>query len=376
LDASLVCDSYCLRLSYGIRLGRKGGNLRPAVAQWPGTFLRRLRLWIRPGVQTLNFLLSGVLASALRFSKRSVGVALVYHRIGDPQGEPNRELVPSLGSRLFAAQLRYLRRHYRLVEASQLFDMTLERKRGQRFPVAVTFDDDLSSHTRAAMPILIKHGSPATFFVCGASLAAPNTFWWDWLQLAVDTQASHALRAALPHLKESEIARVIRTPHSIHHLARQIEAMSPLQRNAFVETIQHRLDVSPTETGLSTVDLRALAEAGFEIGFHTLRHHRLTSLDKDELFLALTEGCDLVAAAAGHRPTVIAYPHGDGNPGIASAARTAGYEFGFTGRPRPVTIATNPLLIGRQEPSFKSLRDFAIQIARTLLWSSAQEMSR
>ena len=98
----------------------------------------------------------------LRLSGRKVGVALGYHRIGDPQGDPERELVPRLASARFESQLRHLRRHYRPVTASRLREAIGARRRGERVPVAVTFDDDLGSHAEVAKPILARANVPAT----------------------------------------------------------------------------------------------------------------------------------------------------------------------------------------------------------------------
>ena len=121
-----------------------------------------------------------------RWSKRRVGLALCYHRISDPQGDPERELVPPLGIKGFEAHVRYLNRHCRLVRASELLEAARERRRGEPFPVAITFDDDLPSHVQGAMPVLERHGAPATFFLCGASLERPFAFWWERLQRAWD----------------------------------------------------------------------------------------------------------------------------------------------------------------------------------------------
>jgi hypothetical protein len=115
----------------------------------------------------------------LRLSDRRVGVALGYHSIGDPEGDPDRELVPKLASARFEAQLRHLKRHYRPVRASSCARRSPPDGEAGAFPVAVTFDDDLASHAEVAIPILRRTGVPATFFVCGASLEQPFSFWWN-----------------------------------------------------------------------------------------------------------------------------------------------------------------------------------------------------
>ena len=116
------------------------------------------------------------LAVLLRSSGRRAGVVLVYHAVDERHGDPARELVPPHGIVLFEAQLRHLKAHYRLVRAEGLLSAVETRRRGERFPIAITFDDDLASHTRLAAPILSRLDVPATFFLCGACLERPFTF--------------------------------------------------------------------------------------------------------------------------------------------------------------------------------------------------------
>jgi peptidoglycan/xylan/chitin deacetylase (PgdA/CDA1 family) len=116
---------------------------------------------------------------------------------------------------------------------------------------------------------------------------------------------------------------------------------------------------------MTEAQLRALADAGFEIGFHTLRHDYLPPLDDGRLERALSDGRARVATTAGAQPAVIAYPHGGADARVADAARAAGYRFGFTGAPRGLDPSTDRLLIGRLE-TFASGGRFAMAVLRAL----------
>ncbi len=65
------------------------------------------RAW-RLALRVVGLPLALVLAQLGRLSPRRVGVALVYHKVGDPPGDPRRELVPAMGTALFARQARHL----------------------------------------------------------------------------------------------------------------------------------------------------------------------------------------------------------------------------------------------------------------------------
>jgi peptidoglycan/xylan/chitin deacetylase (PgdA/CDA1 family) len=303
----------------------------------------------------------------LRLSRRRIGVAVMYHGLAERTGDPARELVPAHAIGLFEAQLRHLRAHFRLVPASELLAAARERRRGRRFPVAVTFDDDLPSHARAAMPRLRRRGAPATFFVCGASLARPHRFWWQVVKAAFDRGEGRTVR----RLVEERCGRLPGDDAvpPIRRLAAAIEGLPPADREAVITQLEPLAGPPPRETGMAEKDVRVLAENGFEIGFHTLRHDRLTSLDEDDLSRALRDGLERLEATLASRPALISYPHGRADARVAAAAREAGFRSGFTSRPEAVTSDSDPLLLGRVEPSFRSKGHLALQLAGCLLRS-------
>lgn len=295
-----------------------------------------------------------------RWSRRRVGLALTYHRIGDPQEDRERHLVPALGSGLFEEQMRHLKARYRPVPASGLLDAVRERRPGERVPVAVTFDDDLPSHVRIAMPILHRVDVPATFFVCGASLDGPFSFWWERLQLAFDREVQDALRA-LPSLS-GEMAV---TPE-IHEVAAAIEPLPTAEKEEISRRLLEHIGADPPDAGLRAADLRALVEGGFEVGFHTRRHPVLPNVSDGELSDAMIDGRRDIESVVGAPLTVISYTHGKADRRVAEAARSAGYAFGFAGDPRAVHEGDDPLLIPRRYPSYAGADRFAIELARTL----------
>jgi peptidoglycan/xylan/chitin deacetylase (PgdA/CDA1 family) len=299
----------------------------------------------------------------LRCSRRRTGLVLVYHAVGDPNETfSDGKLVPSIGTRLFEAQMRHLSRHYRPVAASEIRAAAAARRRWQRFPVAVTFDDDAPSHTRAAMPILRRHGMPATFFLSGASLREPFAFWYERLQLAVD-------RGVLDQeelLTEAPPSERPRIPADIHQLGEAVKSMPPRQRDRAADLLRERLGGDPPDSGMRAADVHALVNEGFEIGFHTRRHYVLPTLDDYELKRALEDGRDELAAEAGTKLSMIAYPNGDADARVAAATRAGGYRLGFTDEPAPARPEDDPMLIGRVAPPHTTVGSFALLVARVI----------
>jgi peptidoglycan/xylan/chitin deacetylase (PgdA/CDA1 family) len=295
--------------------------------------------------------LAAAVEGAARRSAARAGVALVYHRVGDPPGDLSRELLPALGSRLFAEQLRYLSARYRLVPASRLLDAASARRAGEPFPVAITFDDDLRSHVEIAAPILARAGAPATFFLTGAGLHAPHRFWWERLQEARDRGID---------LSPLGIAR---PGADVHELGLAIETLPPRRLEEVNAALRRLVRPDPADAGLRAEHVAALVADGFEIGFHTRRHHRLPRLNQAELGTAIAEGRVELEAAVGAPLTTIAYPHGRADERVAAAARAAGFAAGFTGAPGPVTPASDALLLCRVSPSYTSVGELAVDVA-------------
>ena len=323
-----------------------------------------MRRVLHLGKRVIGRPLALVVGLVLRCSARRTGVALVYHAVADRPGEP-WEILPAHGTAAFTAQIRHLRRRYRVVPARQLQAAVAGRRRGRRFPVAVTFDDDLPSHSGIAAPILRTEGLTATFFLTGASLSEPFAFWWERLQRAVDARAADA---SLIPAGADVVSQPVLTPGSPHVrlVAAAVEGLPVGERDQLAEELDARVGPDPPDAGLRGPEIRRLAEEDFEIGFHTRRHHRLPLLGEIELEEAMTEGRAELASAAGVEPTTIAYPHGKADGRVAAAARASRLSLGFTVRRAPVRPESDSLLLPRIQPTHASLGHFALELVGAL----------
>jgi peptidoglycan/xylan/chitin deacetylase (PgdA/CDA1 family) len=297
------------------------------------------RLAIAPAAQTLDLM--------LRCSGRALGVVIVFHRVGDPPGDSQTELVPAIGVELFRAQLALLRRRYAVVPAAKLLQAASQRRRFARFPVAVTFDDDWSGHARVSLGALAESGIVATFFLNGASLEHPHAFWFDVLQRAYERD-------------------LLGPPSAIHAEAARLQELPSAQRRETVRTLLASLDAEPVDPGLRRQDVRRLVDRGHEVGFHTREHETLTTLDDDELDEALSDGLSDLEGAAGTRVAAIAYPAGRADARVLERARLAGFQRGYSTMPHPVGGESDPLWLGRVYPSSESAARLSLAIGRTL----------
>jgi peptidoglycan/xylan/chitin deacetylase (PgdA/CDA1 family) len=316
---------------------------------------------VRDAARTL---LAVALCALARLSPARAGVAVVYHRVGGAGGDSTREILAAVSDDSFRRQLRHLRRHYRVVPANELLGAVRRRRRGQRFPAAVTFDDDLAGHLQNALPALQEAGVPATFFLGGTSLTGPHRFWWDDLQRAVDGRLVEA--DGVPHVAEADVrAALAHSPKAIFRMAATIERLERPKRQETVAALRAAAGPPDEDEGLPANDIRALVAGGAKLGFHTLRHELLTDLPDDELAQALREGRDELAAVTGTRLDAISYPHGRADARVARAAREAGFAYGFVTARGRVDADTDPLLIPRIPPALSPGKT-ALRLARAV----------
>lgn len=141
---------------------------------------------------------------------------------------------------------------------------------------AVTFDDAHRSVFTHALPLLERFGFPGTVFVPTAYAGTGRPMAWAGYD------------------------RWLGTPHE------------------------------PELACMDWDELRALRDAGWEIGSHTRSHPRLTTLPDAELDSELQGAREDCEAALGQACVSLAYPYSDVDGRVVQAARRAGYALAAT----------------------------------------------
>lgn len=290
----------------------------------------------------------------LRWTAARAGAVLVYHRISDGPAVPS--LVPTISRKAFADHLRHLKRRYSVVPANRILESVRERERGGPFPVAITFDDDLASHLDHAAPELAAAELPATFFLCGATLDGRGAFWWERLEWAARDIGLARVEARIGMSGDG----------TLRSLATAIEALPPGERQRITVELARAAPDEP-ESGMRAEDVRGLVTAGFNVGFHTTAHDRLTTLDEAELRSALVHGRERLEELSASTIDTLAYPHGWADARVIRATDEAGYRAAFTASGLGVGPTTDRLSIGRIEPSHLSTALFALRLSRSLV---------
>ncbi len=275
---------------------------------------------------------------------RGYGLALVFHRITEG-ADPRQGLVPSVPEHVFRRQVEAL---LDIGDVVPLEDL-LEPRAGWRRPrFALTFDDDTPTHYERALPILRDLRVPATFFLSGRALHGLGPLWFERLDGLVSTRGVRA-GARLLGLDTNDPEQLALACENDLRLQKRIEELP-----------------DGGVRNLRAAQIRALADAGMAIGFHTLNHPLLSLLPDSALDEALTRGRTELERVAGRPVRLFAYPHGKADERVASRLRGAGFVAACTGRPLAYRPGENPYRVGRWEPGAIPLGRFVSGVAAKL----------
>jgi peptidoglycan/xylan/chitin deacetylase (PgdA/CDA1 family) len=217
-----------------------------------------LRRWGRAAALRVGPLLAD------RFQPRCV--ILCYHSIHPSR--PFRSATPEM----FVAHLRWLAEHCDVVPLSTLVTQPAPPRNG-RPQVAITFDDGHVDNYEFALPLLVEHRMPATFYV--------TTGYIDRDPAVV------ARFASIRRVTSSEIEP------------------------------------------LSWEQLREFAAAGMEIGAHTFSHPNLAQLPPERLPYEVARPKAKIEERLGREVVSFAYPFGQLNLHVNRAAIAAVQAAGF-----------------------------------------------
>jgi peptidoglycan/xylan/chitin deacetylase (PgdA/CDA1 family) len=190
------------------------------------------------------------------------------------------------------------------------------------------------------MPILRRHGVPAVVFVATGYMDSHETYWYDRLVhwMLEPRQAELPLPGGVPALRvqgdETERRQVAYL--ALKHLKQLPDAArrETLERwRAAMGAPAHEAFVD-AHGPMSWQQVRALSDAGIEIGSHSVSHPVLANVTDDaQLERELFDSKAQIEARTGRNVVSLAYPVG--GPGaysdrVVAVARRAGYRFGFT----------------------------------------------
>ncbi len=296
-------------------------------------------------------------------------VILCYHRVGT-RGVP---LYSSVPPEVFEAQIRFLRRRYRVVSLDTLC-AELEDPDGVEQSVAITFDDGYRDIYTEAFPILQNYRVPATIFATVGSIETGQVPWYDRVFLALQVLPAEKLDLELDRPRRfhlSSPAARFRAALDIVACLRNLpdgrrkECCAALDKQTALP--QHEL----ADRMLTWEQIQTMHRAGIRFGSHTVTHPVVSRLAPAEMERELVESKQILEEKVSSLVRDFAYPFGqlaDCGSAAGELLVRCGYRSAVTTIWGINTPGTNPYALRRvQIGEERSLAMFAFKLNQLFL---------
>jgi peptidoglycan/xylan/chitin deacetylase (PgdA/CDA1 family) len=264
-------------------------------------------------------------ASLLPATRASRLLTLIYHRV---RQEPDEMFPGEVTAEQFDWQMALLARHCAPLPLAEAVKLMRQNRLPAR-AVAVTFDDGYRDNATHALPILQKHGVPATFFVATSFLNG-GIMWNDAV-----IESIRATRAERVDFSDMEVpATVLGNGAQRGVLAEsvigRIKHLAPDVRAERVRTVMARCGTQlPTDLMMNDEEVRQLHRGGMQIGAHTETHPILMSLDAEGARGEIARSRAALEKITAAPVTAFAYPNGRPGEDYTQRDRDIVAELGF-----------------------------------------------
>ncbi|MEM1439253.1 MAG: polysaccharide deacetylase family protein [Pseudomonadota bacterium] len=232
---------------------------------------------------------------------------LIYHRVHRGHDAFTRDDVDAA---TFDWHLELLGRYFHVMPLDVAVEALFAGERLPRGAAAITFDDGYRDNHDVALPILRRHGLPATFFIATGFLNG-GVMWNDVITESLRHTECEVLDLGWLGLDTLATGG----PETRNHVARQIilrvKHEDPETRLKYVMQLADVARVAPRDDLMMRSEhVRALADAGMGIGAHTMTHPILCKTATDIARFEIDESRAALERIIGRSVKGFAYPNG------------------------------------------------------------------
>ncbi len=293
--------------------------------------------------------LAGMLAklgatSPSRFARGALSI-VTFHRVL-PADKIRLYPIPGLAVTpdQLEAILAELERHFTCTPVIQAYRFWEKKAALERPPLGISFDDGALDNYEHALPVLDRLGLKASFYIPVTNVDEQRGPWHDRLGFAL-LRSVAAIRKArdkdfdrllLPFACSASAFEAVLPEDAVRLAAQGVAAakrLSPEQRSSRLVALEEALggDQVPDFAGMMSWDqIRALHQAGHEIGSHSMTHPLLPDLSDERVKDEIATSRLRLQSATGGEVASFCYPNGSYDARALDAVRAAGYACAVT----------------------------------------------
>jgi peptidoglycan/xylan/chitin deacetylase (PgdA/CDA1 family) len=230
----------------------------------------------------------------------------------------------------FERHLRTLKGHYSVLPLSVIARKLIAGEPLPDAAAAITFDDGYANNYHEAAPLLAKYGLSATFFITTGFIDGTHWPWWAAVR-------QHAVRTLAPTAQRSFIFE-------------REAALKNQSVSARMADFSYEFEPEPFWDFMNWEQVRALAQAGHEIGAHTVSHISLGHEEAATIRAEIADSMERLRTEVGTVSPVFAYPYGQPEhwgEGTDEHLRHQGYIGAVTTVSRLNPMGTDPFRLRR-----------------------------
>jgi len=307
---------------------------------------------------------------------RAKYVVLTYHRVGT-EGVP---LYCTLPRHMFAEQMAYLARHFRVISIQQMVEEMRDPDRvGQA--VAITFDDGYVGTYSEAFPVLRDYGLPATLYLTAGAVESGEALWYDriflqfqkagsQLHVSLDVPRTYCLRGFEDRINAAaEVVGYLRTlpDDERQRWCTEFDAAVPLGESEVRGAM------------MSWEQARIMQRGGISFGAHTMTHPVVSRLSSGALIDELKGSKALIEEKLDSAVDHFAFPFGKASECGVQASQilpALGYQTAMTSIAGINEYGCDLFRLRRLGVGNScSIAYFALQLHRLLLFPADEELS-
>ena len=234
----------------------------------------------------------------------------------------------------------------------------------------ITFDDGYRNNAELALPILLRHGAVATFFVA-SSFLGQGRMWNDDLNEAVRQLGSTEVDWHAYGLGAHRLATPADRLHCLETVLPRLKYFPHGERARVARAIARAAGVADESRMMMEADhLARLIAGGMEIGAHTCSHPILSQIGREEARDEIVRGRSELERMTGRPIRLFAYPNGDTRRDLGQRdvdlVRDLGFACAVITDPGFAVAATNPHMLPRFTPWDRTPGRFAMRCAMIL----------